>query len=44
MGDYDFNICGGPCEDEPIGYFENGVLDESGDYLLTEDNNNVIIY
>ena len=44
LGDYDFNICGGPCEDEPIGYFENGVLDESGDYLLTEDNNNVIIY
>lgn len=44
LNNYDFFICGLDCEDEPIGYFENGVLDESGDYLLTEDNNNVIIY
>ena len=43
LNNYDFEICGLDCKDELIGYFENGILDESDGYLLTEDNN-VIIY
>jgi len=40
---YDFFICGENCVDEPIGFFETGILSEGGDLMLTEDNN-VIIY
>ena len=43
INDYDFYICGENCQDEPIGFFETGFLTESGDLMLTEDNN-VIIY
>lgn len=43
LNQYDFFICGEDCQDEPIGFFNNGVLTEEGDYIITEDNN-VIIY
>lgn len=43
LNSYDFFICGQECEDEPIGFFETGILSEGGDLMLTEDNN-VIIY
>jgi hypothetical protein len=43
INQYDFFICGENCQDEPIGFFETGILNESGDFVLTEDNN-VMIY
>ena len=43
LNQYDFFICGEDCEDNLIGYFSDGVLDEEGNYILTNDNN-IIIY
>lgn len=43
LNSYDFFICGQECEDEPIGFFEDGILTEITEYTLTEDNN-VLLY
>jgi hypothetical protein len=42
LNQYDFFICGLDCEDELIGYFSDGLLIESGEYTLTEDNNTIL--
>jgi hypothetical protein len=40
-----FNIteCNSPCENDIVGFFNNGLLTELGDYIMTEDNN-IIVY
>ena len=43
LNQYDFFICGEDCQDEPIGFFNDGLLTEDGEYTITEDSN-VIIY
>ena len=43
LNEYDFFICGINCQDEVIGYYENGQLVEDGDYMLTEDGN-IMLY
>lgn len=35
---YDFFICGEQCQDEPMGIHDNGIVTESGDQLITENN------
>ncbi len=42
LNQYDFFICGLECEDELIGYFSDGLLIESEEYTLTEDNNTIL--
>jgi hypothetical protein len=43
LDEYDFFLCGEDCQDDPIGFFNDGVLTEQGDIIITEDNN-VVIY
>ena len=43
LNQYDFFICGINCEDDPIALVSDGLLLESGEYTLSEDNN-VILY
>lgn len=40
---YDFFICGIDCEDDLIGYFENGLLSEDSTQLITE-NDDIVLY
>jgi hypothetical protein len=42
LNQYDFFICGPDCVDELIGFYSNGLLVESGEYTLTEDNNTIL--
>lgn len=40
---YDFYICGVGCEEDIIGFFDNTLLTEDSEPILTE-NNNIILY
>jgi hypothetical protein len=42
LNQYDFFICGPDCVDELIGFYSDGLLVESGQYTLTEDNNTIL--
>lgn len=42
-GQYDFYICGFGCEEDIIGFFDNSLLTEDSEPILTE-NNNIILY
>ena len=42
MNDFDFEICGINCQDDLIGYYETGILDDDGNNLITDDNNMIL--
>lgn len=43
LNQYDFFICGQNCQDEISGYLATGIINENGDFILTE-NNDIILY